>query len=532
VAIYHLSVKTISRSQGRSATAAAAYRAGIEIVDERTGEIYDYTKKGGVLHSELILPSGENADRAEFWNSVEKHHKRGDAVLVREVEVALPAELTQEQRKELAVSFARELAERYGVAADIALHSPHTLTSRDLKNNPDQHQETDPETGRKHNGNWHAHIMLSACHVAQDGTLGKKAVELDPIHCQRAKIENMADRERVRWSELSNVSLEKEGHDSRVDHRSLKDQGIDREPTKHLGVEATNYERRTGEPSRKRLDFDEADTERLNISKEIIELETEVRQLTKETRQIKHAIIELESIEFERLREEKAAKRLEEENQAIAEYLELKRVEKIKEIVRAEAEKAAEKFKEKLAEKSTETDLKPQPEKQQPPKETPEQQEQRAQQALIDFDRQLREKWRKKENEILLNEANKHRERHKELNAKEPKSLWKGDKWAREHNAWVDGTNRIRQELIDTLEAAKNALEGKSAKEQGLQSQFEQVARESLKKHYPELDQVLTNKAEREQQVREEQRRERQREQERQKQERKLRPIKDQNLER
>jgi hypothetical protein len=279
MAIYHLSVKTISRSQGRSSTAAAAYRAGEKIVDERTGEIHDYTRKSDVLYSELILPNGEQANRAEFWNNIEKHHKRGDAVLVREVEVALPSELTQEQRKQLALSFAKELAERYNIAADISLHAPHKLTSRDLKNNPDQYQEIDPETGEKHNGNWHAHIMLSACHVAQDGTLGKKAVELDPIHCQRAKIENMADRERVRWTELSNAALDKAGHDSRIDHRTLKAQGIDREPTKHLGVEATNYERRTGEKSNKRLDFEQEVAERLKSITEIKELESEARQL-------------------------------------------------------------------------------------------------------------------------------------------------------------------------------------------------------------------------------------------------------------
>lgn len=86
MAIYHLSAKPISRAQGRSATGAAAYRAGVEITDERTGLVHDYTRKGGVLHSELILPGGGTADRAEFWNGIEAHHKRGDAVLVREVE--------------------------------------------------------------------------------------------------------------------------------------------------------------------------------------------------------------------------------------------------------------------------------------------------------------------------------------------------------------------------------------------------------------------------------------------------------------
>ena len=210
MAIYHLSAKPISRAQGRSATGAAAYRAGVEITDERTGLVHDYSRKGGVLHAELVLPGGGSADRAEFWNRLEAHHKRGDAVLVREVEISLPTELSTEQRQALAVGYARELADRYGVAADLALHAPRTVSDRELEKNPGQHWEIDPDTGRRHNGNWHAHVMLSACHVAPDGTLGKKAVELDPIHCQRAKpkLENLVDRERARWAELVNAALE------------------------------------------------------------------------------------------------------------------------------------------------------------------------------------------------------------------------------------------------------------------------------------------------------------------------------------
>ncbi len=258
MAIPHLSAKPIGRAQGRSATGAAAYRAGMEIVDERTGLVHDFTRKGGVLHTELILPGGGTAERAEFWNRIESHHKRGDAVLVREVEVALPKELSKEQRQELAVSFGRELADRYGVAADVALHAPKTVTDRDLEKKPDQYWEIDPDTGRRHNANWHAHIMLSACHVSPDGTLGKKAVELDPIHCQRHKLENMAEKERPRWNELVNSALERAGKEARVDLRSLEAQRVaaiergeiekatklDRLPTVHLGPNVVQMEQR------------------------------------------------------------------------------------------------------------------------------------------------------------------------------------------------------------------------------------------------------------------------------------------------
>ena len=250
MALFHLSAQPISRAAGRSATAAAAYRAGVEITDERTGHVHDYSRKLGVLDSEIILPGGGTADRAEFWNGIEKHHKRGDAVLSREVEVSLPTELTKEERRALAVGFARELADRYGVAADVVLHAPRTVTDKNLEKEPGQYYETDSATGRRHNGNWHAHIMLSACHVSPAGDLGKKAVELDPIHCQRAKIENMADRERVRWAQLANGALERAGHSARVDHRSLADQGIERKPSIHLGPSASAIERR-GEVSEK-----------------------------------------------------------------------------------------------------------------------------------------------------------------------------------------------------------------------------------------------------------------------------------------
>lgn len=228
VAIYHLSVSTISRSAGRSATAGAAYRAAEKIVDERTGEIHDYTRKQGVEHTELVLPGGGQADRAAFWNLVEKHHKRGDAVLVREVVIALPDELSRKERQKLAVEFSRELADRYGVAADLAIHAP----------------------GREgDNRNHHAHIMLSACLVKPDGTLGKKAVELDPIHCQRAKIANLADSAREQWADLANTALIWAGRPERIDHRSHAARGLAPElASVHMGPKASAIERR-GEAS-------------------------------------------------------------------------------------------------------------------------------------------------------------------------------------------------------------------------------------------------------------------------------------------
>jgi len=223
MAIYHLSMKTISRSAGRSSTAAAAYRSASEIVDRRTGEVHDYRRKAGVESSALILPDGcAELSRADLWNGVEQHHKRGDAVVARELEVALPAELSAHERERLAADFAREVANHYRVAADVCIHLPG--------------KEGDDR-------NHHAHIMLSACTVSPTG-FGKKAADLDPIHCQRQKIPNPADLWRARWAELTNERLRENGIDATIDHRSLEAQGIDRVPTVHVGPSVTAIERR------------------------------------------------------------------------------------------------------------------------------------------------------------------------------------------------------------------------------------------------------------------------------------------------
>ena len=129
MAIYHLAMKPISRSSGRSAVAAAAYRSSQRLTNERDGQTHDFTARRGVEHTEIVLPEGVEAewarDRSTLWNAAEFAEKRKDARVAREVEVALPHELTAEQRLELTREFAHGLADRYGVAADFAIHSPH-----------------------------------------------------------------------------------------------------------------------------------------------------------------------------------------------------------------------------------------------------------------------------------------------------------------------------------------------------------------------------------------------------------------------
>lgn len=233
MAIYHLSMSPVSRKAGRSATASAAYCSAEKIVDERTQTVHDYTRKRGVVHSEIVLPSDAPAwakQRAALWNAVEQHNRRADAVVARSMTVALPHELTDGQRRQLISGFARHIADRYRIGVDVAIHRP---------SGPDER-------------NHHAHLLLTSNRLSAAG-LGKKARELDPI--ARAKAgpgENAAEQLRQTWEQHANHALELAGQAPRIDHRTLAAQGIDREPTHHLGPAAAEYERRTGQPSRRR----------------------------------------------------------------------------------------------------------------------------------------------------------------------------------------------------------------------------------------------------------------------------------------
>src|SRR3546814_386449 len=160
MASFHLAVKAIGRSAGRSATAAAAYRAGVEITDERTGLVHDYTRKQGVEHSELMLPTDAPewaADRERLGNAAELAETRKNATVAREYEIALPVELSADERRELALGLAREISERHGVAVDVSIHAPG--------------REGDQR-------NHHAHLLTTTRRIGPEG-LGEKTRELD-----------------------------------------------------------------------------------------------------------------------------------------------------------------------------------------------------------------------------------------------------------------------------------------------------------------------------------------------------------------
>ncbi|KXB09921.1 hypothetical protein ADT33_11200 (plasmid) [Xylella fastidiosa] len=213
MAIYHLSAKTISRATGRSATGAAAYRAGETITDERTGLIFDYSKKQGIDHTEIMSPTNAPEwvhDRAKLWNSVEHSEKRNDSQLAREIEVALPTELTPDQQRELVRGFIRSQFVDVGMVADIAIH--HTKSE-----NP------------------HAHILLTMRDIGVDG-FGKKNRSWN----DKALLQNW----REAWEVHTNQALEQAGHSVRIDHRTLAEQGIERIPQIHIGPKVLEMERR------------------------------------------------------------------------------------------------------------------------------------------------------------------------------------------------------------------------------------------------------------------------------------------------
>jgi ATP-dependent exoDNAse (exonuclease V) alpha subunit len=224
VAIYSLHVKTVSRSAGRSVVAAAAYRAAETIVDERLGVVWDFTRKYGVLHSEIMAPADAPSwasDRAELWNAAERAEdtstRRQNATTGRDIIVALPHELSDAQRLAAVREFVAGLVERYGVAVDFAIHAP------------DRHSDE---------RNYHAHVLMTTRQIGADG-FGAKTRELDSFRTGPREIEAI----RQEWERIGNRALEQAGIDERIDARSYADQGIDREATVHLGPVAAGMER-------------------------------------------------------------------------------------------------------------------------------------------------------------------------------------------------------------------------------------------------------------------------------------------------
>ena len=235
MASYHLSVKTIKRSAGRAATAAAAYRVGDRIECQREGRVHDYTRKQGIKETFIVTPENAPAwaqDRSKLWNEVEASETRRNSVTAREWELALPSEISTEDRSQITRDFAQELVSRYGVAVDVAIHEPH--------------REGDQR-------NHHAHVLTSTRKLEPEGFTAKTRV-LDAKQTGGPEVDHM----RELWAELQNRALERAGVAERVDHRSLEAQReaalergdqlsadeLDRDPELKLGPAANSMERR------------------------------------------------------------------------------------------------------------------------------------------------------------------------------------------------------------------------------------------------------------------------------------------------
>ena len=147
IAIYHCSIKIISRGKGKSAVAAAAYRSGEKLINDYDGVIHDYTRKSGISHTEILLPAHappEFADRSTLWNAVEKIEKAKNSQLAREIELAIPKELSEKEQLALVREYVKQNFVSAGMCADIAIHD-------------------------KKDGNPHAHILLTMRPIEQDG---------------------------------------------------------------------------------------------------------------------------------------------------------------------------------------------------------------------------------------------------------------------------------------------------------------------------------------------------------------------------
>ncbi|WP_420832212.1 Ti-type conjugative transfer relaxase TraA [Rhizobium cauense] len=240
LAVYHCSMKSIARSGGRSAVAAIAYRTATKIVNERDGIAHDFRRKQGVEHSEIVLPNGVDAawalDRSTLWNTVERAERRKDARVAREFEVALPHEMAAGDRLALTRDFACELANRYGAAVDFSIHQP--LGNSDIRN-------------------VHAHVVMTTRVLAENGLGEKTLIERENKwllnHDQPTSHMQLRDIRQL-WEHQTNRHLARLGLDIRVDHRSHLERGLEIEPTEHMGVHASQMDRRGVDVSRGRID--------------------------------------------------------------------------------------------------------------------------------------------------------------------------------------------------------------------------------------------------------------------------------------
>ena len=241
IAIYHWNIGIVSRGKGKSAVAAAAYRSGEKLTNEWDGMTHDYTRKGGVVHTEIMLPPHAPpsfSDRSTLWNSVELYEKAGNAQLAREIDAALPIELSREEQIRLVREYCSSQFVSRGMCVDFAIH------------------DTD-------SGNPHCHIMLTMRPLDERGAWAaksKKEYDLDEngerirlpsgrYKTHKIDLTGWNDKDntllwRKAWADYTNDFLERNGSPERIDHRSNAERGIDEIPTVHMGVAACQMEKK------------------------------------------------------------------------------------------------------------------------------------------------------------------------------------------------------------------------------------------------------------------------------------------------
>ena len=241
IAIYHCNISIVSRGKGKSAVAAAAYRSGEKLTNEWDGMTHDYTRKGGVVHTEIMLPPHAPpsfSDRSTLWNSVELYEKAGNAQLAREIDAALPIELSREEQIRLVREYCSSQFVSRGMCVDFAIH------------------DTD-------SGNPHCHIMLTMRPLDERGAWAAKSKKEYDIDENGERIRLPSGRYKTHkvdltgwndkgnallwrkaWADISNAYLERAGSPERIDHRSNAERGIDELPTVHMGVAACQMEKK------------------------------------------------------------------------------------------------------------------------------------------------------------------------------------------------------------------------------------------------------------------------------------------------
>ena len=291
MAIFHCQIKIISRGKGKTATAAAAYRSGTKIVDDEFGETHDYTRKGGVVFSEILLcvnaPS-KYSDRQTLWNEVQKIEKQKNAQLCREVEVALPIEFSRNEQIEVVREYIKKNFTDKGMIADWSLHdksdgNPHAhilLTMRPLKPNGEWGAKRKDSYALDDNGN-RIPVIDQKTGKQKIGARGRKMWERISIQSTDWNDQTKAEEWRKSWADICNEHLKGQAH---IDHRSYARQGKEQLPMLHESYAARKIVKRGGYSYI--IEYNEQvrkfNRERELIDKGIAEVQNELKQLEQE----------------------------------------------------------------------------------------------------------------------------------------------------------------------------------------------------------------------------------------------------------